>query len=770
MRTEIFIEKYKVDLDSSVTTRVNKSINDIRNLTTKNTSFTRTIKLPGTAENKKIFGHIFSDGREHAHNAAAKNVGYNYNPARSAKCVIYNDSFIAVRGVIRLLNVIRSRESIYFECVVYGELGGFVAQLGERLLSDLDFSAYNQAWTTTNITGSWNTMGTTGAGPAYPLIDYGLCSFDKVNFNVNAFRPAFPAKEYVDKIFAATGYTYDCPFFNSAFFKRLYIPHNEDNLYKIVNQLLNRTNNTAVNSWLTDTVNYNTIVKVPLPTGTMANFSTNAQFDEFTYTGSLTAAASLTYHINAEFRAQNVPTQYTVTFRVLVNGVAVGWHQVVLLGENPPTVWHPINLGQTVNVTINPGDVVKIDAITNTNPFTPTPIAFWINFKSADLKLDLIGAQAAPADYGDTLQMNNCIPKGIRQYDLIDSIINGFNLHITEDKHIEKRLIIRPYPLFYQTSIASRVAWSEKIDRAEDISFTPMSELTSRQINFQYDKDSDYWNEVYQKRRGRNYGDRNIQTGYEFGQDEKNIKLLFASSPLVGQGAVDKIVTTAYKLDSNGEQRFGTKIRLLQVKKITVPSYVITNWGNTAIGTIETNTTSTSVTGTGTSFTTQAAVNDAIVVNGHFIGTIQAIGSNTSITLHLNAKRAVSGETFYVVKPLLITTSYGYAGHLDDPKTPTVDLNFDKPAEVFYTLTNPYPSNNLYTAYWEHFLNEILNNRSALMTCFVNLKASDMYNIDFSKYIHVDGSYYRLNKIIDYDSEGHQSTKVELLKVIKPLT
>lgn len=303
------------------------------------------------------------------------------------------------------------------------------------------------------------------------------------------------------------------------------------------------------------------------------------------------------------------------------------------------------------------------------------------------------------------------------------------------------------------------------------MSTVPMGELTSKLINFQYDKDTDYWNELYLKRRGVSYADRAIPTGYEFGTDEKNVKLLFAGSPLVGQNNVAKVVTAIYKNDSNGEQRMGSKLRLLMLKNFTsgIPGYEIRNW-ITGIGTIDTNTTSTTVTGTGTNFTSQVVPGDYLIVNGKFVGFVASVGSNTSMTLLSNAKLSFSGESFMVAKLVNIISRFPYAGHLDDPYTPTIDLNFQQPAEVFYTLTNPYPSNNLYTAYWEHFIKEILNTKSGLMTCFVNLTAQDMYDLDFSKYIHIDGSLYRLNKVIDYDTESSLSTKTELLKVIKPLT
>ena len=53
-----------------------------------------------------------------------------------------------------------------------------------------------------------------------------------------------------------------------------------------------------------------------------------------------------------------------------------------------------------------------------------------------------------------------------------------------------------------------------------------------------------------------------------------------------------------------------------------------------------------------------------------------------------------------------------------------------------------------------------------IQTSYFDIKISDIVGLDFTKLIYVDGCYWRLNKIIDYQPHKNQSTKVELIEWI----
>jgi hypothetical protein len=115
--------------------------------------------------------------------------------------------------------------------------------------------------------------------------------------------------------------------------------------------------------------------------------------------------------------------------------------------------------------------------------------------------------------------------------------------------------------------------------------------------------------------------------------------------------------------------------------------------------------------------------------------------------------------------PVWTMTYYGYAGHLDDPTSPSNDLNFGATKELFYLFTSGNLSNNQFNVYWSGYMAEITDKDSKLITAYFKLDPIDILNLDFSKYIYVDGIAFRLNKIKDYNTSIPSVCQVELLKV-----
>jgi len=199
IRTEIYIEDQLIDLLKDIGTDFTYTIDDVRDFGSRNTSFSRTISIPATATNNKILGFAFDLGTSTEYNADLPNVNANFTPAQAAKCEVFIDKIQIFKGVIRILEIVMNKGIIEYQCAVFGELGGFITELGNRRLEDLDFSEYNHTWNVTSITNSWNTIN--GSGYYYPLIDYGNVSSNKDDFSVSAFRPALYAKEYIEKTF-----------------------------------------------------------------------------------------------------------------------------------------------------------------------------------------------------------------------------------------------------------------------------------------------------------------------------------------------------------------------------------------------------------------------------------------------------------------------------------------------------------------------------------------------------------------------------------------
>jgi len=110
-------------------------------------------------------------------------------------------------------------------------------------------------------------------------------------------------------------------------------------------------------------------------------------------------------------------------------------------------------------------------------------------------------------------------------------------------------------------------------------------------------------------------------------------------------------------------------------------------------------------------------------------------------------------------------TTYGYAGHLNDPFTPTNDINFGAANEIQFN--GSLPSTNLFNAYHSTYIAEITSKDSKLLTCSALLDTIDIMNLDFSKFYWIDGVLFRLNKVDGFNPMEYKTTKISLLKVIE---
>lgn len=675
IKTEIFIENYSVDLIHDLDSEFTFNIDDVADFGSRNTSYSKTITINGTSNNNKLFGYIFNLSSENDYDSNQSNIGYNFNASVSAQCRIFIDKIQIFKGIIRLLEIVKTDENIEYHCSVFGDLGGFISKLGNNKLEDLDFSTYNRLWNSTNIVSSWDSI--VGSGVYFPLIDFGNVSSNKIDFDFTAFRPAFYVREYLEKIITASGYTWDFPLLTSSIMNRLVIPNNQTTLYTT-------TTSTAFNASPT-AATYNNIQFARYTISTLGSFSSNPNNDTFTFT----PAVALNSNVLCTYSGQvntltTIPT--TITFYLKKNSTIIAQQSIYTT-----FVPRPFNVTLSVdNVTFNQNDTLKLEISSN---------IIQIQQYGGSLKVSSTTPAKIPISYNDSLSMNDVIPKGIFQKDFFLSICKMFNLYVYDDIFDTKKINIKPYVDFYD---GQTINWTNKIDRAKPMSIKPMSEINARYYQFKYKQDNDYYSENYKKKYNEGYGDYMFDTQFDFVTDTFTQEIIFASSVLYKANATDKTYPAIYKKSNNAssisatEDSMDSVIRIMQAKKLT---------------------------------------------------------GKTTWTMKNN------GAT------LSTYTEYGYAGHLDDPDTPTNDINFGAPKELFITVTS-YPTTNLFNAYYSDYMSEITDKDSRLLTCDVLLNQQDILNIDFSKLIYIDGVLFRLNAIKNYNPVTYQTSKAELLRVI----
>ena len=444
--TEIYIEDYRLDLVQDISTEFTYTIDDITDFGSKNTSYSKTISITGTATNNKIFGFIFDLGNANDTDDNLPNVNYNFNASKQANCKIFIDKIQIFKGTLRILEIVIDDKTIEYQCSVFGELGGFITALGNKRLSDLDFSAYDHVYDVTNIKASWDSVA--GSGYFYPLIDYGNVSTDKINFQVKSFRPALYVAEYLEKIFAGTDYTYTLDLLSGdqELFNRLIIPHNQKSLTKTTSNFPVATRTTEQIITGSSLYRFTTVTG----SGLVASSSNSV----FTYTGATSITLKMIYSFSGDSTSG--------VFNILKNGVSVYESSFADgVGED----------GE-FEILIVTNDAISF-RFTNTAPNRDDPPV-----TITEGQVSFFSDSFVPVDvaYGDGLIVNDTIPKGIFQRDFFLSITKMFNLYVYEDTWDDKKIMIKPFINFYPESSATALDWSNKIDRSKPLSIKPMSE------------------------------------------------------------------------------------------------------------------------------------------------------------------------------------------------------------------------------------------------------------------------------------------------------
>ena len=557
--TRIFIENNELDLTQALSQQITYAVDDLQNLDSKATSFSKTIVIPGTARNNSLLGNIFEFNNSNFTSDTAPNIAYNFNPSKSAACRIEVNGLQIVKGIFRLTEILYDGDNVEYETAVFGELGGFIAKLGNSRLEDLNFSAYNHDYTVANIVASWDNA-QAGSGYVYPHIDYGTYSTGKKNWKYGTFRPALFVKEYLEKIVTNSGYTLEFPLKETARFKSLIIPHNQKQLLRSTTNFVNATGGPTtvlLGDGIDPPGDKSTI---PVTGTSTANFTGSFQYIGATsisvrirmiISGTTTSDTAQTFFVGIK---DGSPDTYGsaqfLSFQTIIN-----------TGSASPEAF---SFEFDFIRTLNTNDIIQLYACTD----APAGSSQLFNLIST-VSLFNISATAATlvaATIGDSLTINDLIPKNIFQRDFFTSILKLFNLYVTEDKFIEKKLIIKPYTDFYTGSVED---WSAKMDRAKQITIKPMSEVNARYYNFKFKDDSDFYNEQYRKRYNEGYGDRIFDNGLEFAKDTEAVDVIFSSTVLVGYGGEDKVYSTIFKQSNGNEENIDSVIRILQCKKIT---------------------------------------------------------------------------------------------------------------------------------------------------------------------------------------------------------
>ena len=774
---KILANGVELDTYDDFSVSFNYQISDITDITTRRTSYSKTIKVPGTKTNNEFFKNIFELNIDISNTS--------YNPKIALPCSVRIGDEEIFYGNLQLIQVITNQKMVEYEIIITGLLKNILFKFGDFYLQDLDLSEYNHQRNLTTVPNSWDyqivkngsTINATGLGEGYvyPYINYGNSQdINTVSYLYDMY-PAVYVKTIVDKLFDFAGYSYTSNFFNTPYFKSLIIPFTGDKLQyspeqlsgltttvgvqniipepstQVSNQFFGLENGTGVTGFrqlspvlkrgmgYNNTSNASVLCFFPLEKETGSIFDTpmsdpNNYWENSKYTVPQSGFYEINFEMNfiMKYIHQNGANieynkdEFTYGVQILrrkPNGTTSVIKQApypdFLNSKFAPSSgvhaspWYDVDTELNISANISSiyleaGDRIQINFILD------YPANFsWKGLLNDDkifavalIKNNTGGNQA---NYFQVKPASNVITSPIIDIDLVQALPNlkmrDFFLSIVKMFN----LIVYDNP-----------------NKSGDIIIEPKDEFyNSRKKIKDWSNILDYSQDILQTPMSE-LDVRRYEFKYTEDDDYFNKQYTNETTEIYGNYEVDFL------------NEFSN-----EVKEVTV-SFAPTPDANLFIG----NKVAPFLAELEGSNTMKPKKTKPRILfyNGLKSG---------SFTLKLNPS-VTTGTTY---------NTYPYCGMWDDPYSPAFDLGWGKTQKIYWN-SSVYPNNNLVQLYWSSTIQELSDVNSKLVEANFVLTPRDIQDFDFRDIIFIDNSYYRVNKIIDYNPIlNNKTTKVELYKL-----
>lgn len=732
IKTRILVNGQDLDLTDDVAMALTFNIADIREPEKRNAHYSKQIIVPGTAANNKIFSHVWDLGVS-VNSSGDTNYNLGFDPnLKTQVYVIYEGSQI-FEGILQLNRITQSHLGYKhdFEVTLSSNMLDLYVSMGEKTLAELNLSKYDHTYNKSEQQNSWATTikengvsvpFTLGNGYVYPMIDYGMNN--DVDYDVTHFFPAVYFKTIYDAIIAENGFQVSSSFINSTYFKSLIFPYTGGALKLSGTQILNRTHRAeSTSTWLSYSSG-TTTTDGPIA---FQNDSTGLNHDDGniynTSTYKMTVAYSGLYKMT--FGIDISLIHYPVSSPATTGSKYLGYYELV--SYNPST-----------NTTITLASL----------PIYASPFAFQFantvtvvvpsSVNSGDVSGTGTGAVIAVAQLTQNDQIY-CRFRGNFNTSSLYSDAGSTALRLNAGSYFES------------------VLQNTTIQEGDTVSMTGMLPATIKQrdfissvnriYNLYYESDKNIINKFFVEPRNDFYSSGTTQDWTYKLDESKSVEILpmgelnsrrFLWTWKPDTDRFNKLYTDKWG-ETYGQRKYEVVNDFLKDEKknevIFSPSPLVDRAGSDRIITRIyqlTNNTPTPVT-----------ANPRILYYGG-VKTTQFPWNYT----------ASSGTT--------VMGTYPYAGHLDDPASPTYDVNFGVPREVFYTATT-YTSNNIFNQYWKQFIDEITDKDSKIVKGYFHLSPVDIERLSFRDTYFFRQQNFRLNKIPEYNPKEPGTTLCEFL-------
>jgi len=476
---------------------------------------------------------------------------------------------------------------VEYEVLVKDNKADFFTAINNLELTDIDFSDLNHTYDAFNVVNRFTNTVVDG-------FKYFLPGSGDAFYSTQEFKPAIFAKTYFDRIFQDAGFQYSWPDLAIDRFDRLIIPYNGDTDNFDYNDYTVKANagpNTYTGTFFAGTAEfqnpqtiagwtetedpqniynpvtgvYSTPFNISSNNSQQYDYSVQIQYELrlvnssgvtlysgtngfaspvffqpqlvltqngvvcyttnlYTNPAPLNASPSVTYAVQSPTSVANGTT--TILSQTAVCTMALTAQNLPQLSQGRLAIKVPrILYGQTNQPALSP--IWRTGSATG-----PACASGQIKIQAVITNIDIsITPSNNIVAIGGTIDVNDYVPKKIKQNEFIKGIFNMYNLYAEVDKSQPNLLNLIHRDDYYDAG--KEVDWTLKLakDREQSLSFLP--ELTSKKLILTYAPDKDSPNETYTTATNQIYGQAEVVFDNEYVKDVTTKPVLFGPTPII---------------------------------------------------------------------------------------------------------------------------------------------------------------------------------------------------------------------------------------------
>jgi hypothetical protein len=569
MAGELYINNRIIELDQALPFPLTFNISDIRDVSSRKGNKSKTISVPGTQSNCALFRSIFL--LTYTDETTPTNSAFlDFDPSAKATARYYNNGILEFNGIAQLQECRLVKGTWTFELTLVSDTIDYIGEMKKIKINELDFSEYNHALTMANQFETWNGFnqvngvstaiktGTNwdGVGYYYGLIDYGYPRTASDKFDCNQIPPQVFVYGILKKLFDKVGITWSSNFIESPTFKKCAMAYYGGDFPTIsptqsatdsVTAMEENNANGFIINGSTSQVGQGVIFWID------ANLSDNVDSQIATdplnqvvtsdpllikagTTGLYSVEYNGTHQLDVSFSSVAINFfKARLVLNIIKNGNLIAQDIIYtanvdnLTGNYSNTF--TFNYTRSVNMAIN--DQIKFGInliIDDAQSLGSNSITRTIELTSISANINFIKSQQALAP-GGTVAVNSFLPDMTGDV-FFKGLTTMFNFMIKPSTFDATVLEIEPLSEFYNSS-QDALDWTQLVDYSQPLNVQPTINYASKEYNFQFKQDGDYYNNQYTNTQLDNYGEFEILSQSQYATQVTNMALPFSQKPLV---------------------------------------------------------------------------------------------------------------------------------------------------------------------------------------------------------------------------------------------